>query len=136
MAENDELPKVLAHTHKKFKTPHIAMILTAIVILIFTIQTSFIEALTISTITRLFVYATTCAALPVFRWRKDAPEAKFKIPYGIVAAVLSFGLIVWLLSRVKLPELKTILVVAAIGLILYFIQRVFNKRDVKSETNS
>ena len=51
MAEQKELPQVLAKTHEKFKTPHIALILTAVVILIFTIQTSFLAALTISTIT-------------------------------------------------------------------------------------
>lgn len=128
MAEQDELPKVLAKTHRKFKTPHISLILTAIVILIFTIQTSFIAALTISTITRLIVYATTCAALPVFRFRKDAPEAKFKIPFGIIASVLSLLLTAWLLLSVKMEEVKTILIVIAIGILIYFVQKFFAKR--------
>lgn len=128
MAEQNELPKILAKTHEKFKTPHIALILTAVVILIFTIQTSFLAALTISTITRLIVYATTCAALPVFRFRKDAPGAKFKVPFGIIAAILSLGLTVWLLFSVKYQEVKTILIVVAIGLVIYFIQKFFAKK--------
>jgi basic amino acid/polyamine antiporter, APA family len=126
MAEQNELPKILAKTHSKFKTPHISLIITAIVILIFTIQSSFLEALTISTITRLIVYATTCASLPVFRFRKNVPEAKFKIPFGIVAAVLSLGLTVWLLFSVKGKEFATIGVVIAVGFAIYLLQRAFS----------
>ncbi len=77
MAEQKELPQIFTRTHENYKTPYISLFLTAIVMLIFTVQTSFLTALTISTITRLFVYATTCASLPVFRWKKDAPKAEF-----------------------------------------------------------
>ena len=131
MAEQKELPQILGKTHDKFKTPFVALFLTAIVMLIFTIQTSFIAALTISTITRLIVYATTCAALPVFRQREDAPEDKFMVPYGIVASILSLGLIVWLLTNVDFrKEGLAILIVAAIGLVIYFI---FNRSSDQSE---
>jgi amino acid transporter len=126
MAEQGELPQVLAQTHPKFKTPHISLFLTAIVILIFTIQTSFLSALTISTITRLLVYATTCAALPVFRWRKDTiKQAKFRAPFGIAAAVMSFLLMGWLLYNVDYKkEGLVILILAAVGLIIYFACRL------------
>ncbi len=130
MAEQNELPKIFGKTHEKFKTPHFSLIITAIVILIFTIQTSFLAALTISTITRLIVYATTCAALPVFRFREDAPEAKFKVPFGIIAAILSLGLTGWLLFNVKFQEVKTILIVVAIGFVIYMIQKVLSKNKV------
>jgi amino acid transporter len=133
MAEQNELPKILANTHSKFKTPHVSLILTAIVILIFTIQSSFLEALTISTITRLIVYATTCAALPVFRFRKDAPEAKFKIPFGMIAAALSLGLTAWLLFSVKGKEFATIGVVVAVGFVIYLLQRAFSSKDNKTD---
>ena len=126
MAEQNELPKVLAQTHPKFKTPHISLFMTAIVILIFTIQSSFLEALTISTITRLIVYATTCAALPEFRFRKDAPEAKFKIPFGIIAAILSIGLTSWLLFSVKQKEFITIAIVSMIGFAIYTFYKRFS----------
>ncbi len=129
MAEQKELPEFFGKTHEKFKTPHFSLIITAVVILIFTIQTSFLAALTISTITRLIVYATTCAALPVFRFREDAPEAKFKVPYGIIAAVLSLILTIWLLFSVKFQEVKTILIVVAIGLVIYYVQKFFAKNN-------
>ena len=128
MAEQRELPQILAKTHDRFKTPFVSLLVTSLVILIFTVQTSFVTALTISTITRLLVYATTCAALPVFRRRKNAPEAKFNAPLGIGAAVLSLVLIVWLLSNVKLSEVWTVGAVAAIGLIIYLVYRFAPKK--------
>jgi amino acid transporter len=130
MAEQGELPAVLGRTHEKYKTPFVSLFLTALVMLVLTVQSSFLTALTISTITRLIVYATTCAALPVFRWRTAAPKAEFLAPLGIAASILSLILTVWLLTNVDYrKEGLAILVVGAIGLVLYFVYRVFNKNS-------
>jgi amino acid transporter len=130
MAEQKELPQVLARTHEKFKTPYVSLIVTAILIWILTVQSSFISALTIATITRLIVYATTCASLPVFRLRNDVPKAEFHSRFGIVASVLSLILIVWLLSNVDFKkEGLAILIAVVIGLILYFAYRFFGKTN-------
>ena len=129
MAEQKELPQILAKTHEKFKTPFVSILLTSLVILILTIQSSFFTAVAIATITRLLVYAATCASLPVFRQRNDAPEAKFIAPFGIAATVLSLGLIVWLLTNVDFrKEGLAILVAAIIGLIVYYAYRFYRKR--------
>jgi APA family basic amino acid/polyamine antiporter len=130
MSEQRELPAVIGRTHKRFKTPFVSIILTGIVILILAIQSTFITAVAIATITRLLVYATTCLALPVFRRRKDIPEAKFTAPFGIVACVLSLGLIVWLLTRVDFAKEGIAIVIAATaGLIIFSVYRMFSKRE-------
>jgi len=129
MAEQSELPPILARTHQKYKTPYFSLLLTAVVIFVFTLQTSFYAALTIATITRLLVYATTCASLPVFRRRNAAPEAKFIAPFGIAAAILSLLLIVWLLTNVDFrKEGLAILIAAAVGLIIHFTYQFYRKR--------
>lgn len=89
MSEQRELPEFIGKTHEKFKTPYVSILITAIVILIWTLLTSFLAAVAIATITRLIVYATTCASLPVFRRREDAPKAEFTAPFGTIVAVLS-----------------------------------------------
>lgn len=128
MAEQQELPQILAKTHEKFKTPYVSLLITAIAIIILTIQSSFISALTISTITRLIVYATTCAALPIFRYKKDAPKAEFLVPFGIVAAVFSLILTVWLLTAVNFQtDGVRVLILGGIGLILFFAYRALQK---------
>jgi len=121
MSENGDLPSTLSRTHESFKTPWVSILLTSVVILILTIFSTFLTALAIATITRLLVYATTCLALPVFRRRGDAPEARFSAPFGVLAAILSIGLIVWLLTRVDFAkEGIPILIAIVIGLIIYF----------------
>ncbi|HEX9959689.1 MAG TPA: APC family permease, partial [Pyrinomonadaceae bacterium] len=137
MAEQGELPRVLAKTHEKFKTPYVSLFLTSALIFVFTLQTSFYSALTIATITRLLVYATTCASLPVFRWRNDAPQARFLVPYGIAASILSLILIVWLLTNVNFKnEGLPIVIAAAVGVILYFVFRAFGKTRVEKASEN
>jgi len=133
MSEQGELPNVLSKTHSNYKTPYISLILTAIVMLIFTVQTSFLTALTISTITRLLVYAATCASLPVFRRREKAPQAEFLAPLGTAAAIASLVLIGWLLYNVKFNEVKILAVCAGIGLVIYFLYS-FVKKQPAAET--
>lgn len=135
MAEQKELPSFLAKTHEKFKTPYVSIFLTSTCILIFTVYSDFLSALTISTITRLIVYATTCLAMPVFRQRKDIPIAEFKVPIDVLASMLSLILVVWLLSNVDYKkEGLVLLVTAAIGLIIYFLYRVLGKRNFESSS--
>lgn len=136
IAEQRELPTIFAGTHARFRTPHISIVITAIAILVFTIQSSFVTALTISTITRLIVYAATCGALPVFRRRDDAPKAEFTAPLGIAASILSLVLIVWLLTNVDYAkEGLAVLIVAAIGIVIYSAYRFANKKsdDITTE---
>jgi len=130
MAEQNELPQILAKTHSRFKTPYVSILLTAAVILVFTIWTSFIAALTISTIARLIIYVATCAALPIFRQRKDLPRAVFTAPFDVLASVFALGLTIWLLSYVDYnKEGLAILILAAIGLVIYFAYKILGKRN-------
>lgn len=128
MAEQKELPQILGKTHEKFKTPYLSIFLTAIVILVWTINSSFFSAVAIATITRLIVYATTCASLPVFRQKENAPEAEFIAPFGIIASILSLILIVWLLTQVDFKkEGLPILIAAVVGLIFHFVYKFWSK---------
>src|SRR5690606_3413185 len=109
---------------------------TAAITFFLTIFTTFLVAVSIATITRLIVYATTCLALPVFRQRTDVPQAKFAVPLGILASVLSLGLIAWLLSSVDfqkegLPIIGTLVV----GIIIYYAYRFFGTNSPISASN-
>ena len=131
MAEQNEIPSIIGKIHEKFKTPYISLFLTAIFMFVLTVQSSFLSALTIATITRLLVYATTCASLPVFRRRTDVPEAKFIAPFGIAVAVLSLVLTGWLLTNVDFrKEGLAILALAGIGLVIFAAYRFWRGKSV------
>lgn len=134
MSEQRELPAMFERTHPKFKTPYVAIIVTAVVMLILTIQSSFLTAVTIATITRLVFYATTCLALPIFRRRSDLPKAQFSAPFGVVAAILSIVLIVWLLTNVDFgKEGLPILIYATVGLIIYFSYQRYRRSSLNPD---
>jgi amino acid transporter len=130
MAEQNELPQALAKTHPQFKTPTLSILITAVLVLLLTIQSSFLTAVAIATITRLLVYASTCLALPFFRRRTNIPNAEYKAPYGIMASILSLALIVWLMVNVDYKkEGLAIAIAVVIGLVLYFAYRFFGKKS-------
>ncbi len=130
MSEQNEFPAIVGKTHKKFKTPYVSILITGAVIFFLTVYSSFITAVAIATITRLLVYATTCLALPLFRRRSDVPEAKFTAPMGILAAVFSLGLILWLLTFVDFAkEGIPIFVAIVVGLVIYFLYRFIGKPE-------
>jgi basic amino acid/polyamine antiporter, APA family len=128
MGEHREMPGILAKTHEKFRTPYVAILLNAVIILVLTIQSSFLSALAIATITRLVIYATTCLAMIVFRNREDAPPAKYIAPFGIAAAAVSIALVIWLLTNVDFTKEGLPIIAAAVaGLVLYYLFRAFRK---------
>jgi amino acid transporter len=127
MAEQKQLPKFVGRIHRKFFTPYVAIVITAVFMLVLTLKSSFLAALTISVIARLITYGATCLALPVFRARREAPAALFRLPFGTAIAVLALLLIAWLLLHLSLPEAKAATLAAAIGLLIYLAYWLFSK---------
>jgi len=120
MAEQKQLPAFVGSIHTKFFTPYVSILITAGLMLFLTLKSSFVAALTISTIARLVTYGTTCLALPVFRYRGQTPPAAFRLPGGTIIAILSLLLIVWLLLNATLNEVRATAIAAAVGLAIYF----------------
>jgi APA family basic amino acid/polyamine antiporter len=125
MAEQKELPSIIGKVHKTFATPYIAIIFTSVVMLLMTLKSSFVAALTISAIARLITYAATAIALPVLRRRPDAPAAQFRLKAGPVICALSVVLIIWLLANSTLQEAITAAIVAIVGLMIFLTYRAY-----------
>lgn len=125
MAEQKQLPSALGKIHPRFFTPYIAILLTAGLMLFLTLQSSFLTALTISTIARLITYGATCASLPLFRRRKNTPPAVFHLPGGTFIAILSLILVVWLLANSTAQEAKAAAIAAGVGLLIFFAYRLY-----------
>jgi basic amino acid/polyamine antiporter, APA family len=130
-----QLPAALALTGKRTKTPYVSILFTSLVIFVFTLQSSFLTAVAISTIARLLVFATTCLALPIFRRSERVPPARFRVPAGVLCAFISLALIAWLLTNADFrKEGLTTLIMAAIGLLIYFAYRAVRKNDAEPES--
>jgi len=127
IAEKKQLPSFLAQVNRRFSTPHISIMITAAVMLVVTLKSSFVAALTISAIARLVTYAATCVALPVLRRREGVSPALFRLPGGSVIAVAALLLSAWLLANSTVREAIQASVAAALGLSIYFGYKIFSR---------
>jgi amino acid transporter len=119
MAEHGQLPRLLGLIHRRFHTPHIAILISATAMLVLTLQGSFISALTISTVIRLLAFIATCVALPVLRLKKEMPLPGFIAPSGVAVAFTATALCLWLLSNSPSTDARNAALAAAMGLVLF-----------------
>ena len=127
IAEQKQLPSFLARVHRRFFTPHFSIYITTALMLILTLRSSFVAALTISTIARLLAYAVTCAALPVLRSRTGAPAASFNLPGGTLIAIAALILSAWLLLNSTLYEAIAAIIAALVGFLIYLGYRFYRR---------
>jgi APA family basic amino acid/polyamine antiporter len=120
MSLDRAIPQSLAAVHSRFRTPHVAIIITATLMLALTLSSSLIYALTVSTIARLLAYGATCAALPALRRKKDAPPAYFTLPGGPVISIIAVLLSIWLLTNSTRQEARDSAIAVGVGLLIYF----------------
>jgi APA family basic amino acid/polyamine antiporter len=135
MGERNELPQAVAATHKKFRTPHIAILATTAVMLTFTLWSTFLKQVNLSVIARLLAYAATCAALIMLRRKPDAPATMFKTPIGVAVSIFTLMLIAWLLSNATWQDVRDSIIAAAIGLLIYVAYK-FTQRGLATEAAS
>lgn len=123
MAGDGQLPAVFARTHARHHTPHVAILLTGLAMLVLTLSGSFLSAVAISTLTRLLAYAATCAAVPVLRRRGDVAPALFRAPGGTVTVTVALVVIAWLLAQGSARELRDVAIAMAVGFALLWLGR-------------
>ena len=125
MAEQGQLPAPLARVHKRFRTPHVSIVISAVAALMIALPGTFIYAVKITVITRVIVYASTCAALPILRRRSlaDDPDS-FRAPAGVPISIFCVVLCLALLVSSGWREARDVSVAIAIGLVAYATTRI------------
>jgi APA family basic amino acid/polyamine antiporter len=111
MAERGDLPAFFGRIHPRFHTPWISILIFAAVSLALALQAGLLQNLSLSAVSRLFVYGGVCAALPVFRARErrgvDTPgmqPALFPVRGGTLLAAIGVGLSLVLVTRMNQRE--------------------------------
>ena len=97
MAERDELPRLLARVHERFRTPDAAIAAFALFAVALAATGSFAAIAAFSAIVRLVTYALTCAALVVLRLKRPTEIPAFHVRGGTLVAALGYGFCLWLL---------------------------------------
>ena len=119
MAEQRDLPRVFGSVHPRFRTPHVSIVVYAVLVWGLAASGGFLQNLTLSVAARLITYGLVCAALPMLRRRDgrpgSAPPAAFALPAGRVFAVLGVLGMVVVATQVKRQELLIMAAVVAMA---------------------
>ena len=97
MAEARELPAVLARVHARYRTPYVAVVVSAVLIWALSVSSGFAAMAALSAIARLLAYMVTCAALPVLRRKMPDAQRRFSVPGGAAIPAAALAMSVWLL---------------------------------------
>jgi amino acid transporter len=128
ISEQGQLPETFARTHRRFRTPHVAILITAGIGLALSISGTFTYLLGVNTIARLTAYLSTAAALLVFRRIEGDRPAAYSAPAGAAVATVAIAACAWLLSRSAPRELRDVGLAVAVGLCVFAADRWWRAR--------
>jgi len=81
MARDGLLPQKFARVHPRFRTPHVATILTGVAVGVTAMFTSIDEMVDLTNIGTLFAFMLVCAGVLVLRWREPHRPRGFRTPF-------------------------------------------------------
>ncbi|HEY6553704.1 MAG TPA: APC family permease, partial [Vicinamibacteria bacterium] len=115
MAASGELPSLLARVHSRYKTPHVAILVYALVTLAVAWTGTFESTATLSAIVRLVTYGLTCAALLVLRRQRPLETPGFRLAGAELIAPLALAFCLWLLLSRSFAQAWALLLMMALG---------------------
>lgn len=122
MAEQGDLPVRFGAVHPRFRTPHVSVVVFAVLVWALAAGGSFLQNLTLSAVSRLFTYGAVCAALVLLRRRERRTPALvspawFRVPAGSVVAFLGLAFSAALALRMNQREILVLGATMALGLL-------------------
>jgi basic amino acid/polyamine antiporter, APA family len=122
LGEQGDFPSVLAAVHPKFHTPHISILLYALLLFVFSALGNFQWNAMLSAVSRLAVYGAMALAVPVLRWRADG-KAQFLLPVPYLFAGTGMLFSVVLLARMGRGEFYVVGTTFVIALVNWLVVR-------------
>jgi len=118
MSRDGLLPPIFRKVHPRFRTPHVATILTGVFVASFAAVASIDEMVDLTNIGTLFAFILVCAGIIVLRYKQPDIERPFKAPGGWIWSMAFFvviAVIVFLLPWTW--PWKTVVLVSAFTLL-------------------
>jgi APA family basic amino acid/polyamine antiporter len=103
MSRDGLLPKTFSKVHKRFRTPHVATILTGVFVAVFAAVASIDEMVDLTNIGTLFAFILVCSGIIVLRKTQPDRPRPFKVPSG------------WLWSGLMYAALAAVVIIVIPG---------------------
>ena len=116
------LPAALARTHPAWRTPHVAIAVQLILVLLLATFGIFERLAVAANVTVLLVYAACClAAFELRRRNVQTGGVPIRVPFASVIPWAALGVIAWMLSSVHRNEWMAAMVIVLIAAAVYGI---------------
>ncbi len=128
LAEHGDLPPVFARVHPVYRTPHVAIWFTTIVLVVLALTGSFVFLAAVSAVARLVIYLSTCLATlwlrrPAAAAAAEVAPATFTVPLGPVIPVVASLITLGILAGATTQQLLAGLAALGAGALLYGLAR-------------
>jgi len=122
MAEHGDLPALFGVVHTKYRTPHVSILLYAVMLFAFSALGDFRWNALLSAVSRLAIYAAMALAVLILRRRPSGkPQFLLPVPYVFSALALLFSLA--LITQMGRGELGVVGAACAIALLNWVLIR-------------
>ncbi len=122
MARDGLLPPFIGRVHPRFRTPHVATILTGVFVGFFAAVASLDEMVDLTNIGTLFAFILVCTGVIVLRIKDPARPRPFRVPGGFTWTILLYAGYAAGIFFLPLPSSATWALIAA-GAVLFFLAR-------------
>jgi amino acid transporter len=125
MARDGFLPRALASVHPRFHTPHVAIMVQAVITCALAISSKFILLAVLANLSTLLLYGACCVAAWELRRRGVTTDGAmpFRVPAAPVIPWLALAVIAFMLFSVTRTEWAWVLGVLAVAAMIFYITR-------------
>ncbi|MCX5682011.1 MAG: amino acid permease [Candidatus Omnitrophica bacterium] len=128
MSRDGLLPAAFAKVHHKFKTPHVATMITGGIIAFVAAFTNIDEMVDLTNIGTLFAFVLVCFGIIILRVKEPHRPRAFKVPFNPLFPLLGVASCIFLMTG--LPGITWIrfIVWLLLGLVVYFLYSMRHSR--------
>jgi amino acid transporter len=118
------LPNTFAAVHARYRTPHVAIVVQAVISILLAVSGTFERLAIIANGSILIAFAACALAIYQLR-RRDVRLDKppFVAPFGFLIPALAFIAILWLMTSLTLPEWVAMIVAIVAAVVIYLVTR-------------
>lgn len=129
LARDGFLPSPIARVHPRFRTPWLAIICHAVIVLVLASSNTFEHLAVLANVALLLLYSLCClATLELLRKNVRTGGVPFSFPGERAVPVAALAVIVWILSHATAREWRVVGAVLAVACVLYAVRRLIGPR--------
>lgn len=119
------LPAAIGSVHPRYRTPHVAIAIHAVLCLGFALSGTFEKLAVLAVIATLIVYLICCLATIQLQRRdiRDAGAIPFKVPGGPVIPLIASAIVVWLMTASTKEEVLAMGVMLVAETVVFLLMR-------------